>query len=326
MAEPTGPVLVVIPTYEERDNLRPVLARLHDALPEAHVLVVDDASPDGTGELAEEIAAEDPRVNVLHRPGKSGLGAAYLAGFGWALERDYQVVVQMDADGSHPPETLPTMLDALTGGDGGADVVLGSRYVSGGELRNWPAHREWLSRGANLYSRVALGISIRDVTAGYRAFRRQVLAELDLSAVLSQGYCFQIDMAWRAVQGGFRVVEVPIAFTERERGESKMSSAIIAEAFLQVAKWGTRRVLHRSGPATTDPAADPPPAAEPAKAPEKVLEKVLEKSPEKAAKKTPKKKAASTGTTVKATITNAGPTGPVVEPEPVAESDGPIHA
>jgi dolichol-phosphate mannosyltransferase len=285
MAEPTGPVLVVIPTYEERDNLRPVLARLHEAAADAHALIVDDASPDGTGELADELAADDPRINVLHRPGKEGLGAAYLAGFSWALERDYQVVVQMDADGSHPPEALPAMLDAL----GAADLVLGSRYVSGGEVRNWPAHREWLSRGGNLYSRVALGISIRDVTAGYRAFRRQVLAELDLGTVSSQGYCFQIDMAWRAVQGGFRVVEVPITFTERQRGKSKMSGAIVTEAFVQVARWGTRRVLRRSGPSATDPAAGPPPAATPAP---------------------------STAPSTKTERT----------PEPVTEADGPVRA
>jgi dolichol-phosphate mannosyltransferase len=279
MAEPTGPVLVVIPTYEERDNLRPVLARLHEVAADVDVLVVDDASPDGTGELADEIAAEDHRVNVLHRAGKAGLGVAYLAGFAWAMKRDYQVVVQMDADGSHPPEALPAMLDALQD----ADVVLGSRYVAGGELRNWPAHREWLSRGANLSSRVALGISVRDVTAGYRAFRRQVLAELDLDAVSSQGYCFQIDMAWRAVQGGFRVVEVPITFTERQRGQSKMSSAIVGEAFLQVARWGIRRVVRRSGPATIDPAAGPPvpppaaaPKADPAPTPAAPAETVSE--------------------------------------------------
>jgi dolichol-phosphate mannosyltransferase len=288
MAEPVGPVLVVIPTYEERDNLRPVLARLDEAAPDAHVLIVDDASPDGTGELADELAAADPRITVLHRPGKEGLGAAYLAGFSWALQRDYQVVVQMDADGSHPPEALPSMLDAL----GDADLVLGSRYVSGGEVRNWPAHREWLSRGGNLYSRVALGISVRDVTAGYRAFRRQVLAELDLDRVSSQGYCFQIDMAWRAVQGGFRVVEVPITFTERQRGKSKMSGAIVTEAFLQVARWGTRRVLRRSGPSSTDPAAGPPAPPESPAAP-------------------------------------AAPTrAPVPEPvtESVTESDGPVRA
>jgi dolichol-phosphate mannosyltransferase len=263
MAEPTGPVLVVIPTYEERDNLRPVLARLHQAVPDADVLVVDDASPDGTGELADELAAEDSRISVLHRGAKAGLGVAYLAGFAEAMKGDYQVVVQMDADGSHPPESLPAMLEAL----GDADVVLGSRYVHGGELQNWPAHREWLSRGANLYSRLALGVPIRDVTAGYRAFRRQVLAELDLAAVSSQGYCFQIDMAWRAVQGGFRVVEVPITFTERQRGKSKMSSAVVAEAFVQVARWGVRRALRRSGPTTTDSSSGPqaPPPASAAK-------------------------------------------------------------
>jgi dolichol-phosphate mannosyltransferase len=267
MAEPTGPVLVVIPTYEERDNLRPVLARLHRSVPDADVLVVDDASPDGTGELAEEMAADDPRIGVLHRTGKSGLGAAYLAGFGHALQKDYQVIVQMDADGSHPPEALPALVDALAK----ADLVIGSRYVSGGEVRNWPAHREWLSRGGNLYSRTALGIPIRDVTAGYRVFRRQVLAELDLGAVASQGYCFQIDMTWRAVQAGFRVVEVPITFTERERGSSKMSGAIVVEALWQVARWGTRRLLRRGGPdavvaapqAPSTPTPDPVPEAVP---------------------------------------------------------------
>lgn len=263
MAEPTGPVLVVIPTYEERDNLRPVLARLHRTVPDADVLIVDDASPDGTGELADELAAEDPRIRVLHRTGKAGLGAAYLAGFAEALAEGYPVVVQMDADGSHPPEALPAMLDALEGeggGDGeGADLVLGSRYVPGGEVRNWPAHRQWLSRGGNLYSRVALGVPIRDVTAGYRAFRRQVLVELDLATVSSQGYCFQIDMAWRAVQSGFRVVEVPITFTERQRGKSKMSGAIVGEALWQVARWGTRRLVHRSGPPTAAGPATPRP-------------------------------------------------------------------
>ncbi len=244
MAEPTGAVLVVIPTYDERDNLRPLLARLHRTVPDAAVLVVDDASPDGTGELADELAGQDPRISVLHRREKAGLGAAYLAGFAWAMRREYGVVVQMDADGSHPPEALPAMLEAL----GEADLVIGSRYVPGGEVRNWPAHREWLSRGGNLYSRLALGVPIRDVTAGYRAFRRQVLAELDLEAVASQGYCFQIDMTWRALQGGFRVVEVPITFTERERGTSKMSGAIVGEALWQVARWGTRRLLRRPGP------------------------------------------------------------------------------
>jgi dolichol-phosphate mannosyltransferase len=242
MVEPTVPVLVVIPTYEERDNLEPVLSRLHAAVPTADVLIVDDASPDGTGELADALAAADVRISVLHRAGKAGLGAAYLAGFAAALRGEYQIVVEMDADGSHPPEDLPALLAALDD----ADVVIGSRYVPGGVVRNWPMHRELISRGGNLYSRIALGVPIKDITAGYRAFRRQVLEELDLDEVSSQGYCFQIDMAWRAVQAGFRVREVPITFTERERGRSKMSGAIVAEAFWRVMCWGTSRVLRRS--------------------------------------------------------------------------------
>jgi len=239
MAEPT--VLVVIPTYNERDNLGPVLSRLHAAVPAADVLVVDDASPDGTGELADAMAADDPRIRVLHRTQKAGLGAAYLAGFAVALRGDHQVVVEMDADGSHAPEDLPTLLAALDD----ADVVLGSRYVPGGAVRNWPVHREWLSRGGNLYSRLALGVPIRDITGGYRVFRRQVLEELDLDGVASQGYCFQVDMAWRAVLAGFRVREVPITFTERERGTSKMSGAIVAEALWRVTRWGAARLLLR---------------------------------------------------------------------------------
>jgi dolichol-phosphate mannosyltransferase len=242
MAEPTDRVLVVIPTYQERDNLGPVVARLHAAVPEADVLVVDDASPDGTGELADEMAAADPRIRVLHRSGKAGLGAAYLAGFAAALRDDYQVVVEMDADGSHPPEDLPALITALAD----ADVVLGSRYVPGGVVRNWPARRQLISRAGNLYSRVALGVPIKDITAGFRVFRRQVLEELDLDQIASQGYCFQIDMAWRAVLAGFRVREVPITFTERQRGASKMDSAIVIEAFWRVACWGAGRLMRRT--------------------------------------------------------------------------------
>jgi len=239
MADPHTPggdrsLVVVIPTYNERDNLLPIVDRLRAAVPTAHALVVDDASPDGTGKLADALAAEDPRVRVMHRKAKDGLGAAYLAGFSWALERDYQVIVQMDADGSHPPESLPAMLAALAD----ADLVLGSRYVSGGTVVNWPKHRELLSRGGNLYSRLALGVRIRDITAGYRVFRKHVLAELALGEVNSQGYCFQIDMAWRAVRAGFRVREVPITFTERERGNSKMSGSIVREALWRVTQWG----------------------------------------------------------------------------------------
>jgi dolichol-phosphate mannosyltransferase len=242
-------MLVVIPTYNERDNLEPLLARLHAAVPEAHALIVDDASPDGTGELADKIAADDPRVRVLHRSGKAGLGGAYLAGFAVALEGGYERVVEMDADGSHAPEDLPALLAAVEEGGpdhgGGADVVLGSRYVAGGEVRNWPAHRLWISRTGNLYSRVALGVSLHDITGGYRVFRREVLETLTLDQVASQGYCFQIDLAWRAMQAGFRVVEVPITFTERERGASKMSNAIVAEALWKVTQWGLERRWNR---------------------------------------------------------------------------------
>jgi dolichol-phosphate mannosyltransferase len=243
---PGGPasVLVVIPTFNERDNLEPLLTRLHAAVPDAHALVVDDGSPDGTGELADKLAADDPRVRVLHRPAKAGLGAAYLAGFTTALEGAYRVVVEMDADGSHAPEDLPALLAALSDGEG-ADIVLGSRYVPGGQVVNWPAYRNWISRGGNLYSRLALGVSIRDITGGYRVFRREVLEALPLGSVESQGYCFQVDLAWRALQAGFRVVEVPITFTERERGASKMSNTIVAEAFWKVTQWGVERRWNR---------------------------------------------------------------------------------
>ncbi|MBP2368292.1 polyprenol monophosphomannose synthase [Pseudonocardia parietis] len=254
MAEPPGPVLVVVPTYEERENLGPAVARLHASVPDADVLVVDDASPDGTGELADELAAADDRVRVLHRVGKAGLGAAYLDGFRHALTGEHQVVVEMDADGSHAPEDLPALLTALED----ADVVLGSRYVPGGRVVDWPWHREMLSRGGNLYSRLALGVPIRDITGGYRVYRRAVLEQLKLDNVASQGYCFQVDMAWRAVQAGFRVHEVPITFTERERGASKMNGAIVAEALWRVTCWGVSHRFgrdipqHPTGPVTED--------------------------------------------------------------------------
>jgi dolichol-phosphate mannosyltransferase len=238
---PGGPVLVVIPTYNERDNLEPLLTRLHAAVPEVHALVVDDASPDGTGELADKLAADDARVRVLHRTGKAGLGTAYLAGFALALSEDYAVVVESDADGSHAPEDLPALLAALVN----ADVVVGSRYVPGGEVRNWPARRLWLSRSANLYARLALGVPIKDVTAGYRVFRREVLESIALNEIDSQGYCFQVDVTWRALQAGFRVVEVPITFTERERGASKMSRAVVAEALWRITQWGVQRRWNR---------------------------------------------------------------------------------
>lgn len=220
-----------------------MLNRLHHAVPEAHALVVDDNSPDGTGVLADELVAADHRVHVLHRATKAGLGVAYVAGFRWALERGYDVVVEMDADGSHAPEDLPRLLDALAEDLAGTrvDVVLGSRYVPGGRVVNWPRYREWLSRVGNYYSRTALGLRISDLTGGFRAYRRRVLEDLDLSTVASQGYCFQVDLAWRSVRGGFTVVEVPIIFTEREQGQSKMTPAIVREALWRVTIWGVQR-------------------------------------------------------------------------------------
>jgi dolichol-phosphate mannosyltransferase len=235
-ADNPGRALIVIPTYNERDNIEPIIERALTAVPEGHVLVVDDGSPDGTGKVADERAATDQRVHVLHRTAKAGLGAAYIAGFDWGLEHDYDVLVEMDADGSHAPEQLPRLLDALKS----ADLVLGSRWVEGGTVLNWPKSRELISRCGNLYTRVALGIGLRDATGGYRAYRRAVLEAVDYRAVASQGYCFQVDLAWRAAKAGFRVVEVPITFTDREHGESKMSGAIVREALWRVTQWGAR--------------------------------------------------------------------------------------
>ena len=234
----TQRVLVVVPTYDEKDNLARVLARLRAAVPGADVLVVDDNSPDGTGDLADAVAAGDNQVHVLHRPGKRGLGAAYVAGFRWGLERCYDVLVEMDADGSHQPEQLPDLLAALSG----ADLVIGSRWVPGGRVVNWPMSRQLLSRGGNTYVRLMLGLGVRDATGGFRAFRRRTLESLTLEDVNSHGYCFQVDLAWRAARGGFTVTEVPIAFVERELGISKMTGAIVREALWRVTAWG---VTHR---------------------------------------------------------------------------------
>ncbi|MGP4017610.1 polyprenol monophosphomannose synthase [Saccharopolyspora sp. 5N708] len=242
-------VLVVIPTYNERDNLEPIVRRLFAALPTAHLLVVDDNSPDGTGEIADELAAADERVHVLHRSAKAGLGAAYVAGFDWALARDYAAIVEMDADGSHSPEDLPRLIGMLGPEGTGADVVLGSRYVPGGRTVNWPVYRELLSRGANVYSKLALGLSVNDITSGYRVYRREVLEKLRLHNIASQGYCFQVDLTLRAVQAGFVVVETPITFVEREIGNSKMSGAVVREALLRVTTWGLRRRGHQAADA-----------------------------------------------------------------------------
>jgi dolichol-phosphate mannosyltransferase len=229
-----GRVLVVIPTYNEAENLEAVVDRLRAAVPEADVLVVDDGSPDGTGEIADRLAAADASVHVLHRAVKAGLGAAYIAGFRWALADGYDAVVEMDSDGSHAPEELPRLLTALRE----ADLVIGSRWVPGGQIRNWPLYRQIISVGGSTYARVLLRFPVRDSTSGYRAFRRQVLEDIKLDEVASQGYCFQIDLAWKTWRCGFRVREVPITFTEREVGRSKMSHAIVFEALWRVAAWG----------------------------------------------------------------------------------------
>ncbi len=246
-----APVLVVIPTYNEAANLARIVERTLAAVPAAQVLVVDDGSPDGTGEIAESLASRDGRVHVLHRSGKQGLGAAYLSGFGWALERGFAAVVEMDADGSHQPEQLPRLLAALDT----ADLVLGSRWVPGGAVENWPRHRQWLSRGGNRYVRFALRVPLRDATGGFRAFRRSALLALDLNEVASQGYCFQVDLAWRALLAGLTVVEVPITFVEREHGTSKMSGGIVREALWRVTVWGVRSRRRPAKAPTPVPAA-----------------------------------------------------------------------
>lgn len=231
-----GRIVVIIPTYNERENVENIVRRLRTAVPEAHVLVADDNSPDGTGRIADQLAAADDHVEVLHRTAKQGLGAAYLAGFAWAIERDYDVIVEMDADGSHQPEQLHRLLTELRT----SDVVLGSRWVAGGSVVNWPKYRELISRSGSLYSRLALNVPLRDVTGGYRAYRATALRKLDLTKVESQGYCFQVDLAWRAISQGLTVREVPIEFVERVRGDSKMSQAIVAEAFWRVTVWGAK--------------------------------------------------------------------------------------
>ncbi len=232
-----GAVVVIIPTYNERDNLDDIVSRTRRAVPDADILVVDDNSPDGTGDLAEKLALTDEHVRVLHRTQKAGLGAAYLAGFDWALEHGYGVLVEMDADGSHDPAELPGLLAALTS----ADLVVGSRWVRGGTVRNWPRSREILSRGGNAYARIMLRLSVHDATGGYRAYRATTLRRISLHDVRSQGYCFQIELTLRTVRAGLTVAEVPITFTERARGTSKMNQAIVAEALWRVTLWAVTR-------------------------------------------------------------------------------------
>jgi len=232
-----GKIVVIVPTYNERDALPMIVERIRAAVPEADILVADDNSPDGTGQVADSLAAGDDHVQVMHRPGKEGLGAAYIAGFTWGLQHGYDVLVEMDADGSHQPEQLPRLLQALRG----ADLVLGSRWIAGGGTQNWSKGREVLSRGGNVYTRIMLGVPLHDATGGFRAFRAETLRRLDLHTVASQGYCFQVDLAWRTVQRGMTVKEVPITFVERSIGDSKMSRAIVAEALLRVTQWGAQQ-------------------------------------------------------------------------------------
>jgi len=229
-----GRVLVVIPTYNEADNVRLITDRVRRAVPSVDILVADDNSPDGTGAIADEISAGDDHVFVLHRAGKEGLGAAYVAGFAWAKNKGYDAVVEMDADGSHAPEELHKLLDALRD----TDAVLGTRYIPGGSVHNWPMHRLLLSRGGNIYIRMALGMPFKDATGGYRAYRMPVLDAIDVATVASTGYSFQVELAWRTYRNGFRMAEVPITFTEREHGVSKMSGNIFKEQLLRVTVWG----------------------------------------------------------------------------------------
>lgn len=236
-------VLVIIPTFNEAANIASIVTRVRAAQPAAHILVVDDNSPDGTGEIVEKLSAEDASVQILHRAAKTGLGAAYLDGFSVGLTRGYDVLVEMDADGSHRPEQLQRLLDEI---ELGADLVIGARWVAGGSVIDWPKRREALSRGGNWYVRLMLGIDLKDATGGYRAFHRKTLTGLNLNNVESAGYCFQVDLARRAIASGFDVREVPIDFAERVRGESKMTGRIVREALWRVTVWGLDRRMGRS--------------------------------------------------------------------------------
>ncbi len=235
--------LVVLPTYQEAENIAEVLRRLRAAAPTADVLVVDDSSPDGTAAMAKAVAAELGQIDVLIRPGKSGLGSAYRAGFSEGMARGYDILVEMDSDLSHDPARLPALLRAV---EAGADLAVGSRYVPGGLIPNWPVHRRFLSRAGNRYAASVLGLAVRDATSGFRAYRADALRRIDLSSVRADGYGFQIEMAYRVATAGGEIVELPIEFVDRERGTSKMSFRIIAEALALVTWWGVRdRVLRR---------------------------------------------------------------------------------
>jgi dolichol-phosphate mannosyltransferase len=232
---------MVIPTFNEIENLAGVVARVRRSVPEVDILVVDDSSPDGTGDLADRLAAQDPHVRVLHRTSKAGLGAAYIEGFGVALDAGYDLIGEMDADGSHQPEQLPRLFAAIVD----ADLVIGSRWTPGGSVVNWPWHRRALSRGGNLYTRALLGIGIRDATEGIRLYRRRTLETVHLDRIQSLGYVFQVELVHRALQAGLRVVEVPIEFVERERGDSKMTPEVARESLARITRWGLAQRLRR---------------------------------------------------------------------------------
>jgi dolichol-phosphate mannosyltransferase len=233
--------LVIMPTYNESGNIDNAVHNLFTHNPGVDLLIVDDSSPDGTGKMADAIAKSDKRVSVLHRLGKDGLGAAYIAGFKWAFAKDYDFLVEMDADGSHRAQDLPLLLAAAIEND----LVIGSRYVRGGKTQNWPLHRQILSRGGNRYARLMLGGRLNDMTAGFRVFRTSFLKSLDLNTINARGYSFQIEMAYRTIRAGGRASEVPITFVEREIGDSKMSSDIVREALILMTKLGIKRIFGR---------------------------------------------------------------------------------
>jgi dolichol-phosphate mannosyltransferase len=235
--------VIVIPTYNEIGSIARITERILSTEPSAHVLIVDDNSPDGTGALAEKLSDDDQRVHVLHRTEKNGLGAAYGAGFRWALAHAYDYIVEMDADGSHQPEELPRLLALLTDG---ADLAIGTRWIPGGIIKNWPAHRKLISRSGTAYARILLRSRLHDLTSGYRGFRADSLRAVDLSTVNSQGYCFQIEMAWLFERSGAKIGEFPITFVEREEGASKMSTGIVVEALAQVTGWGLSSLVGRA--------------------------------------------------------------------------------
>lgn len=237
MSKPSDKTLVIIPTYNELENLPLIVGRVRSAAPTVDVLVVDDNSPDGTGAKADEMAAADPQIHVLHREGKGGLCGAYVAGFRWGLEQEYNVLCEMDADGSHAPEQLERLLTVI---DDGADLVIGARYLPGGKVVNWPKKRWLLSKGGNMYISLALGAGLSDMTAGYRAYTKELLQQLDLEELSNAGYIFQVDLAWRAIQLGADVREVPITFTEREIGYSKLDGSFVKDSLLEVTKWGLK--------------------------------------------------------------------------------------